>query len=132
MGLKEKSIELMMSIPHFAILWEMRKHQRYVPRDGLDIEIKSNNEKIYALLIDICIGGMRCVSTDKRLENSKVISLSVDDFIVKLPCKNVRKFDYTYGIKFPKIDAQQLKGLISFIEKYTKITPKNATFDFMK
>ena len=56
MRLKEKSFELIMSIPHLALLWDMRKHPRYKPREGLDIVIKSKDEKIYALLVDICVG----------------------------------------------------------------------------
>ncbi len=68
MGLKEKSYKMIMSIPHLALLWDMRRHQRYELREGLDIEIKCNEVKIYSLLLDICIGGMRIVSTDKRIE----------------------------------------------------------------
>ena len=84
MGLKEKSYKMMMSIPHLALLWDMRKHQRYELREGLDIEIKSDEVKIYALLLDICTGGMRIVSTDKRIEGSKTLSISVNDFCMEL------------------------------------------------
>ena len=45
MRLKEKSLELLMSIPHLALLWDMRKHQRYEPREGLDIELKAKIQK---------------------------------------------------------------------------------------
>ena len=123
--MKEKSFEFLMSIPHLALLWDMRKHQRYEPREGLDIEIKSKGEKIYALLIDICIGGMRIVSTDKRIGDSEIISLSVDDFRVELPCEKIRRIEYNYGIKFGPMDDREFANLEYFIEHYTKrpLTP---------
>ena len=125
MRLKEKGIELIMSIPHIALLWDMRKHQRYEPREGLDIEIKSKDEKIYALLLDICIGGMRIISTDKRIEDAKTISLSVDDFRVELPCEKIQRIEYYYGIQFGSVDKQEFANLEYFIENFTK-RPLNA------
>jgi len=120
MRLKEKSLELIMSIPHIALLWDMRKHQRYEPREGLDIEIKSKDEKIYALLLDICIGGMRIISTDKRIEDAKTISLSVDDFRVELPCEKIQRIEYYYGIQFGSVNKQEFANLEYFIEHFTK------------
>ena len=120
MSLKEKSLEFLMSIPHLALLWDMRKHPRYEPRDGLDIEIKSKDEKIYALLLNICIGGMRIVSTDKRIADSGTISLIVDDFRVELPCEKIQKIEYQYGIQFGCMDDQEFANLEYFIEHYTK------------
>ena len=125
MGLKEKSFELLMSIPHLALLWDMRKHPRYKPREGFDFEIKSKDEKIYALLVDICAGGMRVVSTDDRIGESDNISLSVDDFRVELPCEKIRRIEYNYGIKFGPMDDQKLAKLEHFIEQYTK-KPQNS------
>ena len=124
MRLKEKSLELLMSIPHLALLWDMRKHPRYKPRERFDFEIKSKDEKIYALLVDICVGGMRVVSTDDRIGESDNISLSVDDFHVELPCEKIRRIEYNYGIKFGPMDDQELAKLEYFIEHYTK-RPQN-------
>ncbi len=132
MGLKEKSLEFLMSIPHLALLWDMRKHLRYEPRDGLDIEIKSKDEKIYAILIDICIGGMRIVSTDKRIADSETISLKVDDFCVDLPCEKIKKIDYQYGIKFGPMDGQKYADLEYFIDHFTKEPPKHGPTDTLK
>jgi hypothetical protein len=120
MRLKEKSYKFFMSIPHLALLWDMRRHQRYEPRDGLDIEIKSKDTKIYALLLDLCIGGMRIISTDKRIEGSKTISLSVDDFCMEFPCEKIRKIGYYYGIKFGSMDERESTNLEYFIEHFTK------------
>lgn len=125
MGLKEKSFELIMSIPHLALLWDMRKHPRYKPREGLDIVIKSKDEKIYALLVDICVGGMRVVSTDDRVGESKTLSISLDDFHLDLPCEKIHKIEYNYGIKFGPIEGQELANLEYFIENFTK-RPLNA------
>ena len=123
MSFKERSIELLMSIPHLALLWEVRKHQRFEPCEGLDIEIKHNNEKIYALLLDISSGGMRIASTDNRIADSETISLSVNDFRVELPCENIKKIEYQYGIKFGPMDKQENSNLEYFIEHYTKTPP---------
>ena len=109
-----------MSIPHLALLWDMRRHQRYEPRDGLDIEIKSEDTKIYALLLDLCIGGMRIISTDKRIEDATTVSLSVDDFCVEFPCAKIRKIGYYYGIKFGSLDKPEVTNLEYFIEHFTK------------
>ncbi len=120
MGLKEKSYKMIMSIPHLALLWDMRRHQRYELREGLDIEIKCNEVKIYSLLLDICIGGMRIVSTDKRIEESKTLSISVNDFRMELPCKKIRKIGYYYGIIFDSMEKQEFTDLEYFIEHFTK------------
>ena len=111
MRLKGKSFEFIMSIPHLAFLWDIRSHQRYEVREGLDIEIQSKDVKIYALLLDICIGGLRIISTDKRIEDSKTISLSVDNFRVELPCEKIRRIGYSYGIKFGCMDKRELTNL---------------------
>jgi hypothetical protein len=102
----------------------MRRHPRYKPREGYDFEIQSKDEKIYALLVDICVGGMRVVSTDDRIGESDNISLSVDDFRVDLPCEKIRKIEYNYGIKFGPMEDQDLAKLEHFIEHYTK-KPQN-------
>ena len=132
MGLKEKSYKFFMSIPHLAFLWDMRRHQRCEPLEGLDIEIKTKDEKIYALLLDICIGGMRIISTDKRIEDSKTISLSVDYFRVELPCEKMRRIEYYYGIKFGPMDKQELSNLEYFIEHFTKEPPSSGLPEILK
>ena len=132
MGLKDKSLELLMSIPHIALLWEMRRQTRYKPREGFDFEIKSKDEKIYALLVDICLGGMRVVSTDDRIGKSDNISISVDDFRVEVPCEKIRKIEYNYGIKFGPMDDQELTKLEYFIEHYTKRPQNPGPIEIMK
>ena len=75
-------------------------------------------------MLDICIGGMRIISTDKRIEDSKTISLSVDDFRVEFPCKKIRRIEYYYGIKFGSMDEREITNLEYFIEHFTK-EPRN-------
>jgi len=89
-------------------------------------------EKIYALLLDICIGGMRIISTDKRIEDSKTISLSVDYFRVELPCEKMRRIEYYYGIKFGPMDKQELSNLEYFIEHFTKKPPSSGLPEILK
>lgn len=132
MRLKEKSFEFLMSIPHLALLWDMRRYQRYEPRDGFEIEINGKDAKIYALLIDICVGGMRIISTDKRIEDLKTISLSVDDFRVDLPCEKIRRIEYHYGIKFGPMDKREFTNLEYFIEHFTKEPPNPGLTEIFK
>ena len=132
MGLKEKSYKMIMSIPHLALLWDMRRHQRYELREGLDIEIKSNEVKIYSLLLDICIGGMRIVSTDKRIEESKRLSISVNDFCMELPCKKIRRIGYYYGINFGSMEKQEFSNLEHFIDHFTKESSNNGLSILLK
>ncbi len=120
MGLKEKSYKMIMSIPHLALLWDMRSQQRYELCEGLDIEIESDDEKIYAYLLDICMGGMRIISTDKRIEASSTLSISVNDFQMVLPCKKIRRIGYYYGIIFGSMEEQEISNLEYFIQNFTK------------
>ena len=120
MHLKEKTYKFLMSIPHLAFLWDIRRQQRFELRDGLDIVIKSNDTKIYAVLLDISIGRMRVLSTDKRIKNSKTISLSVDDFLMELPCEKIRGIEHYYGIKFGAMGEREFTNLKYFIEHFTK------------
>ena len=124
MHLKEKTNKLLMSIPPLALLWDMRKHQRFEPCEGLIIEITRNDlKKVYAILINISIGGMRIISTDKNIEDSKTISLSVDDFRMELPCETMWGVQHYYGIKFGTMNQQELSNLEYFIEHFTKELP---------
>jgi hypothetical protein len=63
---------------------------------------------------------MRIISTDKRIEDSKTISLSVDDIRVELPCEKIRRIGYYYGIKFGSMDKREFTNLEYFIEHFTK------------
>jgi hypothetical protein len=110
----------------------MRKDPRYEPREGLDIEIKSNDVKLYALLVDISKGGMRIISTDKRVEGSQTISLSVDNFYLELPCERIRGIEYYYGIKFGSIDEGEFSNLEYFIEHFTKQPPSAGLTEMMR
>ena len=133
MRLKEKTYKLLMSIPHLALLWDMRKHQRFEPREGLIIEITRNDaKKVYAILLDISTGGMRIISTDKNIEDSKTISLSVDDFRMELPCETIRRIQHYYGIKFAAMSEQELSKLEYFIEHFTKELPSSGLTEIFK
>ena len=132
MRLKEKSYKFLMMIPHLALLWDMRRHQRYEPREGLDIEINSEDTKIYALLLDIGVGGMRIISTDERILESKSISLSVDDFRLELCCEKIRRIQYYYGIKFGPMDEREMTNLEYFIEHFTKEPLKSGLPEIFK
>ena len=126
MRLKEKTNKLIMSIPILALMWDMRKHQRYEPREGLIIEITRNDsKKVYAILLNISIGGMRILSSDKNIEDSKTISLSVDDFRMELPCETIWGIQHYYGIKFGAMNEEELFNLNYFIEHFTKELPKS-------
>jgi hypothetical protein len=83
-------------------------------------------------LIDICLGGMRIISTDKRIEDSKTISLSVDDIRVELPCEKIRRIGYYYGIKFGSMDKREFTNLEYFIEHFTKEPLKPGLTEIMR
>jgi hypothetical protein len=132
MGFKEKTYKFIMSIPHIALLWDMRRYPRYEPLKELDIEIRNEDLKIHALLVDICTGGMRIVSTDKRIENAKSISLIVDDFCVTLPCQKIRKTLYYYGIIFGSMDKRECSKLAYFIDHFTRDPENPGLTEIMK
>ena len=132
MGFKETSTKLLMSIPHIALLWDMRRHPRYTPCEGCEIEIRNEKFKIYAILLDICIGGMRLISTDKRIKSSKTISLIVNEFRIDIPCDKIRRIDYCYGVKFGFMENYKIDELNLFIEKYTKKTSSYGLTEILK
>ena len=84
---------------------------------------RNDEKKVYAILINISIGGMRIISTDKNIEDSKTISLSVDDFRMELPCETMWGVQHYYGIKFGAMTEQELSNLEYFIENFTKELP---------
>ncbi len=132
MSFKEKSFKYLMLIPHLAFFFDMRKYQRFVPREGLDIKIASNNKKIYAVMIDISQGGVRILSTDTRIKDSKRISISVNNFLMELPCEIIRRVQYHYGIKFGTMDEYENSNLHYFIDHCTQRIPNSGLTEIMR
>lgn len=132
MRFKELNYKFLMSIPHLSFIFDMRRYQRYEPNVGLRLEINVNDTKIEGQLLDIGIGGMRIMSTDKRIEDSKSISLSTNDIRVKLPCRSIRKITFYYGIKFGRIDRQDLADLEYFIDHFTHKSLENGPTEIMR
>ena len=89
----------------------------------MEIGIKSNNTKIYGQLLDISLGGMRIISTDERIQTLGSIGLTVDDFKIELPCKEIRKVGHYYGIVFDELDKQVSEDLAFFLDHYMKKPP---------
>ena len=123
MSLKGFILKSLVSIPHLSILIDRRIHPRYEPRDGLEIEIKGNDFKIYGQLLDIGLGGMRIISTDQRIEDLNSITLTVDDFKIELPCHEIRKAGPYYGIIFGEIDKQVAEKLTKFLDQFMNKPP---------
>ena len=85
----------------------MRRNQRYAPHKELGVKIKDTQDApIDGKLFDISFDGMRIITSDKRIEESKTISLSGDNFRVDLPCKKIWGDEYYYGIEFGSMDRQ--------------------------
>lgn len=132
MGFRKKSYKYLMSIPHLALLWDIRKYRRYEPLEGLDIEIISKGIKIYGHLVDISLGGMRIISTDKRIKDSTSIRISVDDFYMELPCEKIRSVQFHYGIVFGTMDARTLSRLRYFIDHNTTKLNSSGNTEIMR
>ena len=130
--LKKMNFKFIRLIPHISFLFDMRRYQRYEPSDGLRVAIQIDGNRIDGRLLDICIGGMRIISTDKRIEDSKSISLIVEDFCVKLPCQKIRKTLYYYGIIFGSIDKREFSKLKYFIDHFTKDPESPGLTEIMK
>jgi len=128
MNLKETGNKFLMSIPHFSELFNMRRNQRYIPHKELGVEIKikdTRNAYIDGKLFDISLDGMRLITSDKRIEGSKAISLSVDNSSVDLLCKKIWKDEYHYRIEFGSMDEQEFANLEYFINHFIKTAPEN-------
>ena len=123
---------LFLSIPHIAFLFDMRKHPRYEPRDDLRVAIEIKGHRVNGRLLDICLGGMRITSTDESIEDSKTISLSIDDYIMSLPCKSMRKINCYYGIRFGEMDRNVLAKIEYFIDKFTKKPRANGPTEILR
>ena len=128
MNLKETGNKFLMSIPHFSELFNMRRNQRYTPHKQLGVEIKikgAQDSLIDGKLSDISFDGMRLITSDKRIEDSKAISLAVDNFRVDLLCKRIWENDNNYRIEFGSMNRQEFANLEYFIENYIKTAPEN-------
>ena len=120
MRFKKLSYKFLMSIPHLAMLFDMRRHQRYEPREGLGLEIRIKDVQIDGQLLDISLGGMTIISTSNLIEDSETISLVIDDYCVNLPCKAIRKIENYHGINFGSMDWYEFANLKYFIDHFTK------------
>jgi len=126
MNLKKTGNKFLFSIPHFSELFNMRRNQRYAPHKELGVEIKDTRDAhIDGKLFDISFDGMRLLTSDKRIEDSKTISLSVDNFRVDVPCKKIWQDEYYYRIEFGSMDRQKFANLEYFIEHSIKTAPDN-------
>ena len=126
MNLKETGSRIFFSIPHFSDLFNMRRNQRYALHKKLGVKIKDTGDvRIDGRLIDISLDGMRLLTSDKRIEDLKTISLSVDDFRVELPCKKIWQDETCYRIEFGGMDRQEFTDLKYFIENFIKTAPDN-------
>ena len=128
MNLKETGNKFLFSIPHFSELFNMRRNHRYVPHKELGVEIKiqdTRNAHIDGEIFDISFDGMRLITSDKRIEDSKTISLSVDNFRVDLPCKKIWQAEYYYRIEFGSMDRQEFANFEYFIEHFIITAPEN-------
>ena len=132
MRFKEMSYKFLMSIPHIAMLFDMRRHQRYQPREGMVIEIRIKDVQIDGQLLDISIGGMTIISTDDLIEHSDTISLVIDDFRVNLPCKVIRKVENYHGINFGSMDWREFVNLKYFIDHFTKDPQKPGPTEMLR
>ena len=121
-----------LSIPHIAFLFDMRKHPRYEPCDGLRITVEIEGNEINALLVDICVGGMRILSADESIEHAKAISLSIDSFRVDLPCKYIREINCYYGIRFGDMNRNVFADLEYFIDNFTKKPPETGPTEIFR
>jgi hypothetical protein len=132
MNFRELGNKFLMSIPHLALLFDMRRNQRYVPHESLGVEIRVNDAQIDGKIFDISFGGIRIISSDKRIEDSKTITMFVDDFRLDLPCKTIRRDESYYGIKFGSMNRQELINLKYFVEHFTKESPENQAIELLK
>jgi hypothetical protein len=68
---------------------------------------------------------MRLITSDKRIEDAKAISLSVENFRLDLPCRKIWQDDPYYRIEFGSMDQQEFADLEYFVEHLVKRTPDN-------
>ena len=127
MNLKKNRIKFLNSIPHFAELFNVRRNQRYTPHHEL-AEIRLFDPQggpIDGKLFDISFDGMRILTTDKRIEKIKTISLSVENFRMDLPVRKIWADKSYYRIEFGDMNQQEFADLEYFVEHLVKRTPDN-------
>jgi hypothetical protein len=128
MDLKETGIKFLFAIPHFSELFNMRRNQRYAPPKELDFEIKikdGQDAHIDGKLFDISFDGIKLVTTDKRIERLKAVSLSAQNIQVEVPCKMIWQDGFHYGIEFGSMDRQEFANIKYFVEHFIKTAPDN-------
>ena len=132
MNLKDAGNKILFSIPHFSEIFNVRRNQRYTPPSDLNVEIKdTQGAHIDGKLFDISFDGMRLITSDKRIENLKTISLLVNNFRVELPCKKIWQDEYYYRVEFGSMDRQEFAKCEYFIEHFIKTAPDNLLELFM-
>jgi hypothetical protein len=127
MNLKKNRSKFLNSIPHFAELFNVRRNQRYVPHHEL-AEIRLFDPQggpIDGKLFDISFDGMRILTTDKRIEKIRTISLSVENFRMDLPVRKIWADKSCYRIEFGDMNRQEFADLEYFVEHLVKRTPDN-------
>ena len=127
MNLKETGTKFLNSIPHFSELFNSRRNQRYAPHKELGkiMIYDPGNAHIDGKLFDISFDGMRLITSDKRIEDLKTISLSVQNFRLDLPCQKIWQDEPYYRIEFGSMDRQEFANLEYFVEHLVKRTPDN-------
>ena len=127
MNLKETGTKFLNSIPHFSELFNMRRNPRYAPHKELGkiMIYDPGNAHIDGKLFDISFDGMRLITSDKRIEDAKTISLSVKNFRLDLPCQKIWQDDPYYRIEFGDMDRKEFANLEYFVEHLVKRTPDN-------
>ena len=123
MSLKGYIIRSLVSIPHLSLLIDRRIEHRFEPREGLDIKISGSDTMIHGHMLDISRGGMRVISTDKRIEDLDKIELSVDDFTIKLPCREILNVGPYYRITFGELEKSVAENLTDFLDRFMNKPP---------
>ena len=127
MNLKKNGSKFLNSIPHFSELFNVRRNQRYTPHHEL-AEIRLFDPQagpIDGKLFDISFDGMRILTTDKRIEKIRTISLSVENFRMDLPVQKIWADKSYYRIEFGDMNQQEFADLEYFVEHLVKRTPDN-------
>ena len=124
MSLKGYIIRSLVSIPHLSLLIDRRTQHRFEPREGVDINISgSDTTMIHGHLLDISHGGMRVISTDRRIEDLDRIALSANDFTIKLPCKEILNVGPYYRITFGELEKSVAENLSDFLDRFMNKPP---------
>jgi hypothetical protein len=106
----------------------MRRNQRYTPQKKLGFIISfkdAQDARINGKVFDISFDGMKLISSDKRIERLKAVSLSAQNLHVQVPCKMIWQDGRYYGIEFGSMDQQEFDDIKYFIENFIKTAPDN-------